>query len=100
MSLRRIDRTGQAAVAPAHDATPIEIEASVIGGGLGIEPSQVQAQLREGKISTLCERGIGEDQGYYRVTFYCGKRRFRVLIDESGNIIEDSERIASAQPIQ
>ena len=79
--------------ASAHAPTPIEIEASVIGGGLGIEPSQVQAQLREGKISTLCERGIGEDQGHYRVTFYCGKRRFRVLIDESGNLVEESERM-------
>jgi hypothetical protein len=73
-------------------ASPIEIEASVIGGGLGIEPSQVQAQLQEGKISTLCERGIGEDQGRYRVTFYCGKRRFRILTDECGNIIEASAR--------
>ena len=65
----------------------------MIGGGLGIGPSQVQAQLREGKISILCERGIGEDQGRYRVTFYRGKRRFRILIAESGNIIEESERI-------
>lgn len=92
MSLRRIDRTDHVALAPAHNVPPIEIEASVIGGGLGIEPSQVQAQLQEGKISTLCERGIGEDQGLYRVTFYYGKRRFRILIDESGNVIEASER--------
>jgi hypothetical protein len=90
MSLRHADSAGEAS---AHGATAIEIEASVIGGGLGIEPSQVQAQLREGKISTLCERGVGEDQGRYRVTFYCGKRRFRVLIDEFGNIIEASERM-------
>lgn len=78
--------------APDHAATPIEIEASAIGDGLGIDPSQVQAQLRQGKISTLCERGIGEDQGRYRVTFYCGKRRFRILIDEMGNVIEEQER--------
>lgn len=85
--------TDGAGEASAHATASIDIEASVIGGGLGIEPSQVQAQLREGKISTLCERGIGEDQGHYRLTFYCGKRRFRILIDESGNIIEESERM-------
>ena len=79
--------------APARVAVPIEIEASVIGGGLGIEPSQVQAQLQDGKISTLCERGIGEDHGRYRVTFYYGKRRLRILIDESGNLIEESSRL-------
>lgn len=64
----------------------------MIGRGLGIDPAKVQAQLQEGKISTLCERGIDEDEGHYRVTFYCGKRRFRILMDESGNILEKSER--------
>lgn len=89
MPLRRPDRTAEGS---ARSTGAIEIEASVIGGGLGIEPAQVQAQLQEGKISVLCERGIGEDEGRYRVTFYCGKRRFRILIDESGNVIEESER--------
>ena len=87
-----LSHTDGADEASAHATASIEIEASVIGDGLGIEPSQVQAQLREGKISTLCERGIGEDRGRYRVTFYCGKRRFRILVDESGNVIEKSER--------
>lgn len=84
--------TDRAGVVAAHRTTPIEVEASVIGRGLGIDPAQIQAQLQEGKISTLCERGIGEDEGRYRVTFYCGKRRFRILMDESGNILEESER--------
>lgn len=89
MALRRIDHT---LVASSHNAPWIEIEASVIGGGLGIEPSQVQAQLQNGKISTLCERGVGEDEGRYRVTFYCGKQRLRILLDDSGNILDASER--------
>jgi len=88
MPLSHADGAGEAS---ANVATPIEIEASVIGDGLGIDPSQVQDLLREGKISTLCERGIGEDQGRYRVTFYYGKQRFRILTDEAGNVIEESE---------
>lgn len=67
---------------------PIEIEASVIGAGLGIEPAQVQAGLDDGTISTLCERGVGEDLGRYRVTFYCGKRRLRLMVDAGGRILE------------
>ena len=87
MALRRIDH---ALVASPRSAPQIEIEASVIGGGLGIEPSQVQAQLENGKISTLCERGVGEDEGRYRVTFYYGKQRLRILLDSSGNIVDAS----------
>lgn len=68
----------------------IEVDARLIGVALGIEPSEVQAQLEGGKISSLCERGIGVDQGRYRLTFYYGRRRLRILTDESGNIIEES----------
>ena len=87
MALRRIDH---ALVASSRSAPRIEIEASVIGGGLGIEPSKVQAQLENGEISTLCERGVGEDEGRYRVTFYYGKQRLRILLDGSGNILDAS----------
>jgi hypothetical protein len=87
VSLYRGDRTGEQ---PAHRATGIEVDARLIGAALGIEPSQVQAQLEGGKISSLCERGIGVDHGRYLLTFYYGKRRLRIVTDESGNIIDES----------
>ena len=71
-------------------ADAIEIEASVIGAGLGIEPSLVQAGMGDGRITTLCERGTGEHLGLYRATFYFGKRRFRIVIDASGSVLEGS----------
>ncbi len=64
----------------------------MIGAGLAIEPWRVQAGMREGRITTPCERGIGEDLGRYRVTFYFGKRRFRLLADASGNALETAMR--------
>lgn len=47
----------------------IEVDARVIGGPLGIAPEEVQAALREGTITSLCERGIEEDAGSYRLSF-------------------------------
>lgn len=87
MPLHRRDSTGKQS---AHGTPRIEVDASLIGLALGIKPSQVQAQLEDGKISCLCERGIGADQGLYRLTFYCGKRRLRILTDDTGNIVEES----------
>ena len=40
------------------------IEASVIAQGLALEPSRVQAMMRKGEITSLCERGMNEDAGH------------------------------------
>ena len=72
----------------AAGARAMEIDAHVIGAGLGLEPAQVQALMQAEKISLLCERGTGEDLGCHRVTFYYSGRRFRILIDTAGRIFE------------
>lgn len=66
----------------------MEIDAHLIGVGLGLEPAQVQSLMQAEKISLLCERGTGEDQGCHRITFYYSGRRFRILIDSAGRIFE------------
>ena len=66
------------------------VDAAVIGKGLGLEPSLVQARMREGKITSLCEHGLAEDAGRYRLTFFYESRRFRLLVDEEGNVIRRS----------
>jgi hypothetical protein len=66
------------------------IDAAVIGRVLNVEPSLVQAQMREGKITVLCERGYDEDVGRYRLTFFYENRRFRLVVDETGNAVQRS----------
>ena len=75
-----------------HATSPgtMEIDAQVIGAGLGLEAAQVQALMQSEKISLLCERGTGADQGCSRVTFYYAGRRFRILIDTAGRIFEEA----------
>ena len=68
----------------------LSIDAAVIGRGLNVEPSLVQARMREGKITALCERGIDEDFGRYRLTFFHENRRFRLVVDKEGNAIQHS----------
>jgi len=68
----------------------LRIDATVIGQGLNVEPSLVQILMREGKITALCERGVDEDAGRYRMTFFHENRRFRLVVDEEGNAIQRS----------
>ena len=45
--------------------------------------------MEQGRISTLCERGVGEDAGLYRASFYYGDRRARLVVDASGTPVTD-----------
>jgi Family of unknown function (DUF6522) len=68
----------------------IEIDASIVAQGLGLEPSLVQAMMRKGEITGLCERGVNEDAGRCRLTFFHKSRRFRVIVDGTGTVIQCS----------
>ena len=46
--------------------------------------------MREGKITVLCERGVDKDAGRYRMMFFHENRRFRLVVNEEGNVIQRS----------
>ena len=68
----------------------LRVDAAVVGQGINVEPSLVLDRMREGKITVLCERGVDEDAGRYRMTFFHENRRFRLVVDEEGNAIHRS----------
>jgi hypothetical protein len=68
----------------------VQIDATIIGEGLGIEPSVVQARMREGKITSGYERGVDEDAGRHRLTFFSDNRRLSLIVDEAGNVVQRS----------
>ncbi len=55
-----------------------------------IQPPFVQVPMREGKITSFCERGVGDGARQYRLTFLDENRRVRLVVDEGGNIIRRS----------
>jgi hypothetical protein len=77
----------------------LSIDATVIGRGLNVEPSLVQGQMREGKITVLCEHGVNEDAGRHRLTFFYKNRRFRLIVDEEGNAVQRSTVDFGDQPL-
>ena len=66
------------------------VDAALIAEGLGIKPALVQPRMRDGSITSLCECGLGDDSGRYRLTFFNGARRFRLVVDAAGNVIDQS----------
>jgi hypothetical protein len=66
------------------------IDASLVGELLDLPPSGVQALMRQNEITTVCERGEGEHEGQYRLTFFYKGRRARLSVDESGRVTRRS----------
>jgi hypothetical protein len=68
----------------------IQVDAEIIGRGLGLESALVRDLMRLGEITSLCERGEGVDAGRYRLTFYHKGRRLRLIVDESGCVLRQT----------
>jgi hypothetical protein len=45
-----------------------------------------------GRIRTLSERGTGADSGHFRLSFWHGKRRYQVVTDADGRVVERTVR--------
>ena len=68
------------ALVPFEDGA-IQVDAAVVAKRPGIEPPLVQKGMREERITSLCERGLDDDEGLYRSTSFSESRRFRLTID-------------------
>ena len=68
--------------------SPIEVSAAPVAQGLDLPLERFRELMETRRITTLCERGTGEDSGTYRFTFYYGKARLRVLTDATGRILQ------------
>jgi hypothetical protein len=77
----------------------IRVDAKLLGASLGVDASQVQPFMRDGRITSTCERGIDADAGTYRLTFFHANRRLRLIVGESGDILRRSTIDFGDRPI-
>lgn len=68
----------------------VVVDAALLGPMLGLAPADVPELMRRNEITSLCERGIDEDDGHYRLSFFHGRRCVRLKVDGSGNILQRS----------
>lgn len=75
------------------DGQSFSVDASLIAASFGIGLERVQPLMREGKITSRCERGIDEDAGRYRLSFFHERLNLSFIVDESGEIVERRFRV-------
>lgn len=74
------------------------IDATDLGRLLGRPPEEVKRMMRDGAITTRFERGEGEDAGRFRLTFFEGEQRIRLIVDGSGNVLQTSRSRSGPPP--
>ncbi len=72
------------------DDNSVEVDATLIADAFSLTPNAVQELMREGEITSLCERGEGEDAGRMRLTFWYGDRALRLILSDAGTLISQS----------
>ena len=77
----------------------IEVDATIVAEGLGIAPPLLLERLRDGTVTSRCERGVDADAGRYRLTFFGESRRLRLVVDETGAIVQRSTIDFGTQPL-
>lgn len=75
------------------------VNAALIGQLLHVSAERVPALMREGRITSACERGIDEHEGEFRLTFFYRNRRARLSTDSSGRLLRTSVIDFGDQPI-
>lgn len=68
----------------------IQVDAEDIAAGLRLTPDEVMQGFRTGAITSVCEKGLEEDTGRHRLTFYSSSRRLRLTVDAGGAILKRS----------
>ena len=68
----------------------IEIDAALVAPQLGLTVAEFRQLKRH--ITVLCERGVGEDTGRYRASFYYGDRGVRLVVDAAGRLLAPPAR--------
>jgi hypothetical protein len=74
----------------AFDDDAVQVPAAVIAHGFDLETPMVQSLMRSGELTSLCEKRENEDIGRYRLTFFYMNRRFQLVIDSTGEILQRS----------
>lgn len=68
----------------------IVVDAEMLAPMFDIPAEDVPGLMRTQAITSICERGAGEDEGRYRLSFFYRNRRVRLSIDPAGRVLQRS----------
>ena len=85
------DTANEIATSTRRPVGVLEVDATPVARGLKLSVEQLMVEMRRGIVYSTSERGIGEDEGRFRLTFRYRDRVFRLIVTTTGVVVsEDS----------
>lgn len=63
------------------------VDASLLGTFFDLTPEEVLVLMKKRIITSLCERGIDDHDGEFRLSFFYGRRQLRLTLDATGTLL-------------
>jgi hypothetical protein len=63
------------------------VDASLLGRFFDLTPEDVLVLMKKRIITSLCERGIDDHDGEFRLSFFYGRRQLRLTLDAAGTLL-------------
>lgn len=79
-----------------HEGSDFVVDATLLSVAFGRPVEEIKASMQDGRITSRCEKGSGEDAGRWRLTFYHAGRALRLTVNEEGEILKRSVFTVSA----
>lgn len=79
------------------DDTP-EIDAAVAARAMKFAVEYFVSQVQHGAIKSRVERGVGDDEGRYRLSFRCRDRDLTMIVGQNGEIISQELTMTMPNP--
>ncbi|OYX44086.1 MAG: hypothetical protein B7Z02_06790 [Rhodobacterales bacterium 32-67-9] len=64
------------------------VDAAILSAAFGRPEPEIRAAMADGRMTTRCEAGSGEDAGRWRLTFFHAGRAFRLTVDAEGQVLK------------
>ena len=64
----------------------IVIDAEELAPLLNVAANDLPELMRTKAITSICERGVDDHEGHYRLSFFYRNRRLRLSVDPSGQV--------------
>lgn len=85
-----MERCGSAAAAAQRAGGDFEIDSAMVARGMKLTAAHFMAELRRGHVHGLVEKGEGEDDGRYRLSFRYRGRQLQMIVGRGGQVISET----------
>ncbi len=73
-----------------RDGDNFVVDAAILAAAFGRPTPEIRASMQDGRITSRCETGSGDDAGRWRLTFYFEGRALRLTVNADGEILKRS----------